>query len=100
MYYTDNTPNSKQKFSNIEQRPNKTAKGFTKNAERMKSQGRNIKDTDILRLTVRGTTDELNGMLFYFKRVNKEHPTDKGYFKQVFVLSDTGKAKLRNKKRL
>ena len=99
MMYTDNTPNSKQKFSNIESRPNKVAKGFTKNAERMKRQGRkHITDNTLLRLTVRGTTDELAGCNFLFKKTMKEHPIDKGYFKEVFILTDAGKRKLKIKK--
>lgn len=112
MQYKDNTPNGNLSFSNVKDRPNRVAKGFTKQSERWKIQGRvrisNDKHPDynkrgnamdVLKLTVRGTTDELLGLgMFLKKKVKKEHPIDKGYFKEVYVLSDFGKNKLKRLK--
>jgi hypothetical protein len=97
-------------ISNVKNRPNKVAKGFTKHYERNEKLGKSRidnpkhpdykeKSSHINSLIVRGTTDVLaGGMLFLIKKIKKEHPIDKGYFKEVFVLSEFGKAKLRNKK--
>ena len=91
-------------------RPNATAQGMTKNAERRKRLGKEgitnpahpeynrEKQTVYLRLVVKGTNDALVCRLPISKRVKKEHATDKGYFKEVFVLSDTGKFLLRKYK--
>ncbi len=100
------------KTSNVENRPNKIAKGFTKHYEREEAKGKirisnpkhlnynEEKSIIINKLIVRGTTDELRGYsLFYRKLIKKEHPIDKGYFKEVYVLSDMGKAKLARLKR-
>ena len=112
MQYTDNTKGSNLKFSNVENRPNKTAKGFTKHYENWATKGRSHISNDkhpnfnkrgtfheILSLITRGTTDELRGLSFTIKKkVLKEHPTEKGYFKEVYVLTDFGKRKLKNLK--
>ena len=112
MQYIDNTPSARQKFSSVDNRPNKVAGGFTKQSERWDTQGRvrisnpqhpefNKRGTyrEVLSLTVRGTTDVLTSMHHHlFKKVKKEHPIDKGYFKEVLVLSDWGRTKLRTKK--
>ena len=48
-----------------------------------------------LRLAVYGTCDVLaKGINYNIKKITKEHPTDKGYFKEVYILSDAGKRKL------
>lgn len=112
MLYRDNTPDSNLKISNVYQRPNKVSKGFTKHYEKWAQKGRqrisnnkhpnyNKRGTaqEILSLIVRGTTDKLNGLGFvYKKKILKEHPIDKGYFKEVYVLTDAGKRKLKNLK--
>lgn len=50
-----------------------------------------------LKLSVLGSTDVLAVLVNYmFKRVMVEHPTDKGYFKEVYVLSDKGKLRLKS----
>jgi hypothetical protein len=99
-------------MSNIKNRPNKLAKGFTKHFERCEKIGKvritNPKHTKyneekigvITNLIVRGTTDILRGYKSLFcKKIKVEHPIDKGYFKEVYVLTDFGKSKLRNLKR-
>ena len=53
MQYIDNSSPVNLKFSNVESRPNKTAKGFTKNLERMRTQGRKTtNDNTLLKLAV------------------------------------------------
>lgn len=55
-----------------------------------------------LKLCLYGNFDALNNSGLFAKiakKVMKEHPTDKGYFKEVFVLSDSGKRRLRDIKR-
>lgn len=92
----------------INKRPNKLAQGFTKNEARRERQKKTrisnpmhpLYNSDLGKLIVHGTTDELaKGVNFNFKRVTKQHPTDFGYTKQVYVLSDFGKAKLKRMKR-
>lgn len=97
-------------MTNVHNRPNKVAKGFTKHYERNekldkrritnpKHSDYNPKDSIINSLIVRGTTDSLSGGLsFFVSRVKIEHPIDRGYFKEVYILSNFGKAKLRNLK--
>lgn len=100
------------KTSNVENRPNKTAKGFTKHYERREAKGQiritnpkhanynEEKDRIINKLIVKGTTDELRGYSTFFRKlIRKEHLVDKGYFKEVYVLSDMGKLKLARLKR-
>ena len=88
----------------MNKRPNKLAQGFTKNEERRKRQGKSRianpvhpdYQSDLGKLIVWGTTDELaKGVNFMFKRIRKQHPTDFGYSKDFYVLSDFGKSKLR-----
>jgi hypothetical protein len=89
-------------FSNVKNRPNKQAKGFTKHYERREKMGRQRvtnpkhplykpKEKIINTLIVKGTLDVLKGYTFLKKKVILEHPIDKGYFKEVYVLSDMGK---------
>ena len=93
---------------NLNNRPNKQAKSFTKHYERNKAKGRRYIDnpahpaynSTLNTLIVRGTLDHLAKTKFYIKRIKIEHPTDKGYFKEVLVLTDTGKKRLQTMKRL
>lgn len=86
-------------ISRLEFRPNKVAYGFTKNNDRNVKAGKvritNPKHPDynedkartINRLIVYGTNDLLaSSRLFKFVKVQKPHPTDSGYFKDVYVL--------------
>lgn len=93
-------------------RPNKLANGIYLNDKRHERKGKirisnnnhplfNKKGNyfDILSLNVRGTTDILGrGNWVLIKRVLKEHPTDKGYFKEVYILSKEGRNKLKRLK--
>jgi hypothetical protein len=92
-------------------RHNKTSKGFTIHEEKRKLKGRerisnkkhpnyNPKYETLLKLMVKGTTDVLSGgYTFMVKKIKKEHPIDKGYFKECYILSDFGKMKLKRLKR-
>lgn len=95
-------------ISNVKHRPNKVAKGFTKHYEQRENKGRQVrlwlansnKSSDLSSLIVRGTTDHLaGGKWLYIKKIKVEHPIDKGYFKEVYVLTDKGKARLKTLKR-
>ena len=97
-------------MSVIDSRPNKVAKGFTKHYEQRKKQGRELvlnekhpayrqKTPMLLKLMVKGTTDSLIGFTYMRKRVIVKHPTEFGYFKEAYVLSSMGKAKLQRLKR-
>ena len=112
MQYKDNTPSANTKFSNVDSRPNKTAKGFTKHYENWATKGRQRISNDkhlqynkrgnakeILSLIVRGTTDNLKSLKGgYIKLIKKEHSINKGYFKEVYTLTESGKRKLKQKK--
>lgn len=100
----------------IPKRGNKQAQGFTNHYERRKAKGEvtiiahpkhpnynEEKERILLGLLVRGTLDVLGaGKWMLTKRIKIEHPTDKGYFKEVVVLTDNGKKlyqrKIREKK--
>lgn len=98
--------------SNVKNRPNKTAKGFTKHLERREAMGRtrisnpkhpnyNPKEILVTKLIVKGTLDHLAGSkTFYFKKAKIEHPTDKGYFKEGYILNDSGKSRLKTMRNL
>lgn len=100
---------SKVDYSN---RHNKQAKGFTKHQERREKLGRvritnpkhpnyNPKEVIITKLIVKGTLDHLSGSKsFLFKKAKIEHPTDKGYFKEGYILTDWGRARLRTMRQL
>ena len=106
------------KSSTIGHRQNKTAKGFTAHYERREKLGRvrisnpkhplykEEKEKIILALIVRGTLDSfakrggVGSILGLAKKVKKEHPIDKGYFKEVYVISDCGKRRLRELKNI
>lgn len=80
--------------SNVDDRPNKIAKGFTKDFERNKKRGRrpimNPQHPDynenLGRLILFGTLDKLAGFKFKIVKIKKPHPTDNGYTKEVYVL--------------
>jgi len=88
-------------------RQNKLANGFSKmSADTKRISNPNHPDYNdeqfhtLLMLTVYGTTDVLakrrcGGFSGLAKRTKIEHKTDKGYFKDVIVLSDYGKRLLK-----
>ncbi len=91
------------KLSNVDNRPNKIAKGCTKHFERNQARGKDNNNINFNTLIVRGTLDGLakrSGVLSIAKKIKVEHKTDKGYFKEVYVLSDFGKRLLKNLKYL
>ena len=78
-------------------RPNRTAAGYLYTSVRSKHKSKDEK----LKLFVFGTFDPLaRGYNCYIKKIKKEHPIDKGYFKEVYVLTDMGKNKLKRLKSL
>lgn len=91
-------------------RPNKQAIGFTKHYEMRQNMGKimisnpnhpdynNEKTRTILGLIVKGTNDVLSRKSLWTKKIKIEHPIDKGYFKEVIVLSDIGKRVYKRKK--
>lgn len=101
--------------SQVANRPNKIAKGFTKHLEARQAKGRqrkvdkpwiplaDQKQYIIGNLSIYGTCDTLakrKGIVLRIaKVVKKEHPIDKGYFKEVYVLTEYGKKLLKNKLR-
>jgi hypothetical protein len=49
------------------------------------------------KLMVYGTCDSLARLFNYgVKKVKKEHSVDFGYFKEVYILSDSGRSKLKS----
>ena len=94
---------------NLKGRPNKQAKGFTKHYYQMKEKGRRFIENPVHpnfnhilnTLIVRGTLDHLaKGKTFYFKKIKIQHPTDMGFYKEAYVLTDSGKRRLQTMKRL
>jgi hypothetical protein len=93
------------------------AKGFTAHYERRAAQGRkrpfllppivpteaSIKYNQIDWFILFGSLDELNRRRLLTgaisKKVKIEHPTDKGYFKEVYVLSKYGRRLLLNRQK-
>ena len=77
-------------IKNLPPRPNRTAAGYLYTSKDEK-----------LKLFVFGTFDPLaKGHNYKIKKIKKEHPIDKGYFKEVYVLTDTGRNKLKRLKSL
>lgn len=72
-------------------RSNKTAVGITKTITDQKRNTRLKRDVEIL--SVYGTLDILRGgtLKFLIKKIKVEHPIDKGYYKEIYVLNDMGK---------
>lgn len=84
-------------IKNLPPRPNRTAAGYLYTSVRSKHKSKDEK----LKLFVFGTFDTLaKGYNCYIKKIKKEHPIDKGYFKEVYVLTDMGKNKLKRLKSL
>ncbi len=75
---------------------------MTLHLEQRKAKGKYINDKNadnVLCLAVNGTTDKLaGGYRFLAKKVKVEHPIDKGYFKEAYILTDMGKARLKRLK--
>ena len=65
-------------------RPNKVAYHFQRSIEQRGCKKRH--DMDFLKLAVRGTLDVLARTRFDIVRIKIEHPTNRGYFKEVYVL--------------
>lgn len=84
-------------------RATKNATGCSKTlASQKKADMLTDKSEKQVKLCLFGNFDTLqNSGLFanIAKKVMKEHPTDKGYFKETFVLSDHGKRRLANARR-
>lgn len=96
----------------IGKRHNKLAQGMSENEERHQTKGikrisnpkhpdYNPKYEDLLSLMVHGTCDKLVGgtLRFMKKKVKIEHPQFMGYFKEVYILNDWGKAKVKRMKK-
>jgi len=85
-------------------RPNKTAAGICFTQQRQKNMGKHriknnvLYDQEdkviVLRLSMRGSCDVLASNWLLCHRVKVEHPIDKGYFKEAYVLTKQGKARL------
>lgn len=96
----------------LPKRPNKNAAGcLYTDARRQKSTGlirisnprhpeHNPEQERIANtLNVRGTTDHLRGLVpLYAKAIQVKHPTDFGYAKTVYVLTEKGKRRLKTVK--
>lgn len=109
-----NTSKSKLSKSQIRNRPNKTALGFYFTDERRKKSTNKQRVTfhcDLNneekmfknRLNLYGTGDLLSrteGIYPFKKKIKVEHPTDKGYFKEVYIITDAGKKRLATVKRM
>ena len=82
-------------INSLPPRPNRTAAGYLYTSVRCKHKSKDEK----LKLFVFGTFDTLAKMYnTSIKKIKKEHPIDKGYFKEVYVLTDTGRNKLKRLK--
>lgn len=78
-------------------RKNKVANHYQLLLEKKKRLSNN---KDLLQLAVYGTLDPLSkryGALSISKKILKKHPTDEGYFKTVYVISEYGKRLLKNR---
>jgi hypothetical protein len=81
-------------------RQTKNATGHSKTmASQCKALWSSDKQSDRNKLQLFGNFDSLHRLLGISKKIKIEHPTDKGYFKEVHVLSDIGKTRLRIAKR-
>ena len=82
-------------IKNLPKRPNKNAAGYLYTSVKCKHKTKDKK----LKLFVYGTFDTLAKIHnTSIKKIKKEHPTDKGYFKEVYILTDFGKDKLKRLK--
>lgn len=77
-------------------KPNKSQIGYSKQEDRIKTKlGKSVEVRSHVRtLWVRGTLDILARSRFDRTWISKEHPIDKGYYKKVLVLNDTGRSEL------
>ena len=81
----------------VRNRPNKIAKGLTYTLERNKRKSsRHLSKSklseDASTLSVYGTLDRLGrGKWMKFTKIKIAHPTDPGYFKEVYVLTKNKK---------
>ena len=80
-------------------RPNKIAAGCYKTDNRRKGNKSKLSNA-ALTLNVRGTLDHLAATNFKIKKVKIEHPIDKGYYKEAYILSEMGKKRLKTMKSL
>lgn len=99
---------------NIRGRHNKIAIGFTYTDERRKkSTGKsristyadmnNERKMFLNRMSLYGTGDLLSRretLHPYMKKVRREHPTDTGYFKEVYIITEVGKKRLATVKKM
>jgi hypothetical protein len=70
-------------------RPNKVAYHYQKSIEQKGCRNKN--NIDFIKLAVRGTLDILARSRFDIIKVYIEHPINKGYFKQVYILKKNKK---------
>ncbi len=103
-----------KELKRLPSRPNRKAKGALYTEKRRElTTGKNrisnpkhpqyneVKDRINLKLMCHGTCDSLAKMVNYsVKKIKREHPTDKGYFKECYILTDSGRAKLKRMKRV
>ena len=105
--------NLKIKKSQIRNRHNKNAIGFSFTDERRKEltgkiRVRTVVDMDdehkmfLNRLNLFGTGDMLTKRLvsFYTKKVRIESKIDTGFYKEVYILTDSGKKRLKTLRRM
>jgi len=82
-------------INSLPPRPNRTAAGYLYTSVRCKHKAKDEK----LKLFVFGTFDTLaKGHNYNIKKIKKEHPIDNGYFKEVYILTDIGRNKLKRLK--
>lgn len=80
-------------------KPSKNLIGYNKHLERLRKL--NKKHSTVFNaLVVKGTLDSFVKVMAYTQSAQKEHPTDKGYFKKVTVLNERGRERLRHLKSL
>ena len=76
-------------------RPNKLAVGVNKTEYRNIARGKG-RTSNTKHIAYNGEQSRI--VLALAKKVKKEHSTDKGYYREVYILSDYGKTLLKNKK--
>ncbi len=95
-------------LNRLPKRPNRNAQGFLyTEVRRFKMTGKQRisndkhpdynaeKDRVCLALNVHGTCDTIGrGRWMFVKKAKIEHPENKGYFKEGYILTPAGKAKL------
>ncbi len=98
--------NENEKKRIYKMRPNKNAAGFTYTDRRRAKQRamffggeKEERYNHLNKLHIYGTGDELTRNIYNTSKVKREHPTEFGYFKEFYILNETGKRKLRELKR-